>query len=186
MRYPLIFKPWRRWGRTGRVEQRRPGQGEPEALVWPGLMVPEAGVVWGPPYFQGGAEPGSRMGEAQRGSPQAEGGHGSLTLALEESRPPRTEGAQGGRGDRKQLCCGQHFLGGICEHGEVAAIRRDSAGQGTPGTFHIPAVPSTFISLGGSSHSAARSLHRRKSQLRMFRRPAEGHTVAEQGLLRVA
>ena len=99
---------------------------------------PKANVIQGPTYSQGGAESGSRMGGAQRGSPRTEGGYGSLTLALEESRPPQTDGAQGGRGDKEQLCSGQHFLGGTCGHGG------DYVGQGTPGTSHMPACAKHF------------------------------------------
>lgn len=101
-----------------------------------------------------------------------------LTLALEESRLPQTDGAQGCRESRSAVTCAS----------QEAYV--DVEGQwSSKGTMlerrHLELalcqfVPSTFISLlMGSLHSAAHSLQRRKLQLRMVKRPAEGHTVAE-------
>lgn len=119
------------------------------------------------PILRVGQDLGAEWG-AQRGSL----GCGSHTLALEESRPPQTDGGPGLQ--REKLCCDQHFPGGVC-------------GQWFEREHLVPTlfqpVPGTFISLViGSSHSAAHSLYRKTLELRMVKRPAQGHTVVEQEL----
>lgn len=114
---------------------------------------------------------------AQRGSLETEG-CGSLILALEESRLPQTDGAQGCRESSSAVTCTSQEV--YVDMEEQESLKGTMLERRHLELTLCQFVPGTFISLLMISlHSAAHSLLRRKLQLRMVKRSAQGHTVAE-------
>ena len=172
-RYPLIFNPYQDGGhsRAGGVEWSR--------LVSKHGPKVNAQKSRARSHSQSGAESGSRMGRSE-GLP-GDRGCGSLTMALEVPGPPQTDGAQQGRRSSCAVASTSQEAYVDMEGQWLSKGTLLDRGHLVPTIYQL--VPGTFISLLiGSPHSAAYSLHWRKPQLRMVKRPAQSHTAAEQKL----